>query len=169
MKDWRDKIKKRDWYKCVLSGRQDNLVIHHIKTFGSWGEDDYCNMVTLNAFVHTGKVHWQEGWKHRKVLEEYTSQFTEPEDRNIYKTMAEKTREYKNKYDRQTDKIKRKCKKKKDSSYIDKKKRIQNECNRKKSKEITKANEKWFEAKYWMTPSQYKYRKQKEYLESNKT
>lgn len=168
MKDWREKIKERDWYKCVISWRKDNLVIHHIKTFWSWGGDAYCNMVTLNAFIHTGKVHWQEGWKYRKVLEEYVSQFSEPEDWCIYETIVEKTREYKNKSDRETDKTIRKYRKEKNTSHIEKQKNLKNEINRKKSKEIIKAKEKLFEDKYWMSSSQYKYRKQKEYLEAQK-
>lgn len=125
-------------------------------------------MVTLNAFVHTGEVHGQEGWKYRMFLEEYTSQFLEPENWNIYKTMAEKTRECKNKNDRKTDKIKRQCKKKKDTPYINEQKNIQKEINRTRAKEIRKTHEKEFEEKYGMTPSQYNYRKQKEYLMSKK-
>lgn len=152
----------------MLSGRKDNLVIHHIKTFGSGGEDDYCNMVTLNAFVHTWKVHWQKGWKYRKILEEYTSQFTVPKNWHIHKAVAEKEREDKNIYDRFLNKDKRKkiVKQKKDNPYIDKQKRLRNEYSNKKLKQMRKKNEQQFEAKYWMTLSQYTYRKQKEYLAS---
>lgn len=83
--------------------------------------------------------------------------------------MAENTRKHKNKHDRQVDKIKRSDNKKKDTPYIAEQKKIQAAYSRENWKKMAKVNEKRFEDKYWMTSSQYKYKKQKEYLAKNKS
>lgn len=146
---YRKHILERDWHKCIISWKTDDLQIHHIKTRWSWWKDDYKNLVTLNKYIHTGKVHWQEWWKYRPILEDYVKDFKEPdfwqEEMELHKDDAKK---------------------------VHKKSKVKNEKYNKLNKERmqkykTKRDEKYIK-EFWMSYSKYCYQKQKEYYKTNK-
>lgn len=76
---YRKYILERDWNACVISWVSTDLHIHHIKTRGAWGTNEYCNLITLSWKVHREKAHWMELWKYRDIFLEYTSWFDRPE------------------------------------------------------------------------------------------
>lgn len=56
---WRMKCKKRDGYKCVLTGSKKRLEVHHIRSSRYFPEDrhDVDNGITIDRKVHL-LFHW---------------------------------------------------------------------------------------------------------------
>ena len=48
----RREVLERDHHSCQVSGRTDNLSIHHVKFRRDGGEDKAHNLITLNREVH---------------------------------------------------------------------------------------------------------------------
>jgi hypothetical protein len=69
----------RDQAKCFLCGTQAHLHVHHIKSRGSGGTDDYGNLLTLCQGCHLGKAHGIEGAQLKATFFRYTSQFKVPD------------------------------------------------------------------------------------------
>ena len=136
---YRKYILERDNNRCVISWDTQSLDIHHIKTVGSGWTNEYSNLITLSRRVHTTLAHWIESSKYKKIFLQHTSKFERP---SFWDEIMEKS-----KWDKERRKISNKKRsKKRYDSYI----------------------EKFKETHEWLTPSQYSYRKQKEYKDSLK-
>lgn len=75
---YRPHILERDGHNCVVCGALEPLHIHHIKTRGSGGKDNYINLITLCYQCHTEKAHGKDSRYYRKFFLEYTLQYEEP-------------------------------------------------------------------------------------------
>lgn len=135
---YREYILKRDNYKCVISWSTENLDIHHIKTRGSWWWNEYQNLITLSRWVHISLAHWPDALKYKKIFLEYTSKFSEPD---FWWEIIEK-------------------------SYWD---NLRSKLKNKKRSKVRYNNfiKKFKDEHDWLSPSQYAYRKQKEYKNNN--
>lgn len=91
---YRKYILERDNGFCVLCGNYENLHVHHIKTRGSGGKDEYLNLVTLCNICHTTKAHGFNALITKEILEKYVLQFERPFfwDEVIEKSFREKER-----------------------------------------------------------------------------
>ena len=139
---YRKYILERDWNKCVISWVSENLHVHHIKTRGSWWSNEYNNLITLSVEVHREKAHWKELWKYRDIFLEYTSKFERPE---FWDSIMEKSK--------QNEESIKKSRNKRNRDYA-----------RRKRKKYVES----FKDSHWgLTPWQYEYRKQKEYIKNN--
>lgn len=72
-------IQERDGNCCVLCRSVDALHVHHIKTRGSGGTDDYDNLITLCAFCHSTRAHGKDSKRFRELFLSYTEQFIAPD------------------------------------------------------------------------------------------
>ena len=48
----RDKVLKRDGWRCQLCGTSNNLHVHHVKSRSKLGDDAMQNLITLCAKCH---------------------------------------------------------------------------------------------------------------------
>lgn len=79
MIQYRKYIIARDGGACVLCDRRTKLHVHHIKTRGSGGTDDYRNLITLCEFCHQDRAHGVELAYYYQVFIAYTANFEVPD------------------------------------------------------------------------------------------
>lgn len=76
---YRKRILARDNNRCVICGIEENLHVHHIKTRGSGGKDEYSNLITI-CVLHHREAHGVNMTMYKKLFFNYTSKFARPDD-----------------------------------------------------------------------------------------
>lgn len=102
LKGYRDHIIKRDGGRCFLCWTKKGLHIHHIKTRGAGGTDEYSNLLTLCWRDHTEKAHGLEAKRYKAIFFDYTKNFERPSNwdqvmevsKDLKQENLEKMREY---------------------------------------------------------------------------
>ncbi len=76
---YRKYIKERDKHQCVVCGNGGIIHVHHIKTRGAGGTDDYKNLISLCPSCHSNKAHGMFAKDYREMFLHYTNKLTVPE------------------------------------------------------------------------------------------
>ena len=162
---YHNKIKKRDGKKCYLCNSTDNLYVHHIKTVGSGGTDEYNNLITLCHTCHMEKAHGKDKAHYRNVFEEYVSQFQRPIDWDQVMIASKKAKDKYKKY--KNDVKKREYEKIKEQKWWETQYVIEQKNRQKayKKEMMAKYSEEFKKTHNWYTPSQWEYRQRKKYLQ----
>lgn len=76
---YRKYILERDKHQCFLCRNRDVIHVHHIKTRGAGGTDDYKNLISLCPSCHSNKAHGMYSEQYRKTFFQYTDSFVAPD------------------------------------------------------------------------------------------
>jgi hypothetical protein len=147
---YRKYIVGRDNNKCFLCGSKKHLEVHHLKRRGCGGKHDYHNLITLCHSCHLYKVHrtTETVKEYAKIFLQYTNKFIVPEgwqDVIMFSIREDKER----------------LKKRVSGKDLENDRQV-----RKDYRQYQKL--KFMEKHNGLSPSQFAYRQQKEYLLSLK-
>ena len=159
------KIKERDNNKCFLCNSTDDLHIHHIKTVGSGGTDEYTNLLCLCFDCHIWKAHGKEKAEYRRIFEQYTSQFQRPIDWDQVMIESKKAKEKYKKYKNECKK--REYQKLKEYKWWETQHIIERNSRQMayKKEMMVKYSEEFKKTHNWLSKSQWEYRQRKKYLQ----
>ena len=166
----------RDGGACMICGKTENLSIHHIRTRGSGGDDEYHNLVTLcwgGDGCHIAKAHGMEAAKYKKIFEKYVSVFPRPD---FWDAIMEQSKRDHEKIKSNMRAIAKKSYQKMKNTpahkeYMEQQKKRRNERNKEYKKKhgsnYTTYIQRFKKEHDGLSPTQVQYRKQKEWKRKN--
>lgn len=170
---YRKYILDRDRERCVLCDRNNPLHVHHIVPRGAGGKNEYRNLITLCGGpdgCHSVKAHGTDQARYQKEFMAYTARFDRPD---FWDAVMEQSRRDDEAIKQKRSKIaKSRYRKIKDQDWYKNRAAEQRKKRNAAYRKAYKANYTTYIARFQkendgLTPSQVRYRKQKEWREKN--